>query len=179
MRWSSVVVLLLVLAEPALATEHRNAGGLHVGASYRCTSLGPCDSVLVFVEATNESPEPANGCYVVGLTWIYVPADSLRAAFAARMDSTVKAGGQVCRWHPVSFRLGPDEPGGLFPCRERSLDAGQSFTDTLVVHTGAREFVNYPGTLEAKVTLWSGTAGSTWDSAVVAGSCRLAIRVPK
>ncbi|MFQ5479499.1 MAG: hypothetical protein ACE5E4_12895, partial [Candidatus Binatia bacterium] len=125
-------------------------------AEYRCISPALCDSILVFVEATNESSTEFAGCIVTGLAWNYKPSDSLSAAYASRIDSIEASGGHVCRWHPISIRLGAGLPDDGFNCRELFLVPGEAFLDTLATRTGARDFQEYPGTLDASLVARAG-----------------------
>jgi hypothetical protein len=179
MHMAIALFLLFFLAGAPRPGSDFKVSVLDVAAQYRCLAPELCDSVLLAVTVTNSTTEPVTGCFTADLTWLYEPSDSLRQAFAARLDSMGRSAADVCRWHPVSYRLGGSQPGATFHCRKASLEPGQSFSETLTAQTHALDFVNYPGILDATVTIWAGEKGASWDSAKVVGACKLAIKVPR
>lgn len=112
------------------------------------------------------------------LSWQYEPSDSLREAIGSRSDSLAAAGGHGCRPYPVSFHL-PHGPNDPFDGRYAKLAAGDVFRDTLRVMTRGSEFVRFPGTLAAQVSVLSGHRGAPWSEAKSLGSASFRISVPK
>jgi hypothetical protein len=178
MHVTGVLIPMLMISAVAFAGQNSQSPGLHVTAEYRCLSTGSCDSAQVLVQATNASSEQMSGCFATLLTWHFEPSDSLRLAFAARVDSLEAQGGHTCRWHPVSYRIG-DVSKARSECHEIILKPGQGFSDTLTVETGASEFVKYPGILDVTVMIWSEPVTTACGHVAEAGSCRLPIKVPR
>ena len=176
------VALILLGAVVLLPSSQGSADIPVLRVSVECEDLRPAirDSVLIRICATNETQDVVAGWFTTDYTWQYIPSDSLRAVHEMRSDSIEAAGGHVCRWEPVSFRLSRftlgDEP---FEGDSVSLAPGASYRDTVMIGVDSQGYADYPGAFATTIGIWVGTPGELCGQARQLGSAVIEIPVPR